>query len=137
MVNKIVKLHYIEALVKWQSEHSPVNADPLPSCLVNTVTITHMREVIQNTVKPSWLNLLLSDLSVLFGTSAASSFKADKWKTFFTVFLSLALISLWRDGTVHLSLSTANHLHEVLDHIMTLVCAVLVAGSHYMTLAKA
>jgi hypothetical protein len=137
VVNKIVKSHYVEALVKWRSERPLVNANPPPSRLVNAATITRIREVIRDTVKPSWLNSLPSDLSVLFGTSAAGSFKADEWRTFFTVFLPLALISLWGDGTVHSSLSTANHLHEVLDHTMALVCAVLVAGSHYMTLAKA
>lgn len=74
--------------------------------------------VISDTVTPSWINSVPHN----FGTAAAGTPKADEWRTVFTIYLPLCLISLF--GTP----SSANpHLYQVLNHTMQLVCAILLA----------
>jgi hypothetical protein len=123
------KSHYAEALVQWCRTQPLSSQDPPLPYTVNPAVIDCIWEVMQDVVKPLWINSLPSDLPLLFGTKATGSFKADEWHTFFTIFLPISLVSLWRDATLHSSQRTADHLRQVLDHTMYLVCAVLVAGS--------
>jgi hypothetical protein len=121
------------ALITWRKARPLVNTDAYRLRLITPAVIARIRGVMRDMVKPSWLNSLPSDAANLFGTDAAGSFKADEWRTFFTVFLPVALVSLWGDGTKHASPEMAQHLQAVLTHTMSLVSAVLVAGSRYMT----
>ena len=50
-----------------------------------------------------------------------------------TIYLPVALVSLWGEGTVHPSPSIASSLHKILDHTMALVCAVSLACMRTMT----
>jgi hypothetical protein len=51
----------------------------------------HIQDVIANTATPSWLNLVPYN----FSDAAAGPLKADEWRTMTTVYIPLALISLW------------------------------------------
>lgn len=78
-----------------------------------------------------------SDLADLFGTKAAGSFKVNEWRTLFTVFLPIALITLWGAGIQHPTAEKAHHLYLILDHTIVLVSAVLVGILRYTTLCRA
>lgn len=80
-----------------------------------------IRHVIAHTTKPSWINSVPSN----FGEAAAGSLKADEWRTMGTIYLPLALIGLWGEGTVQKSSERAEKLRAILDHTMTLVSAVI------------
>ena len=128
---------YASALVQWRRGKPLANPDPPLPRIVNPAVIERIRDVMRDMVKPSWVNSLPSDLPELFGTKAAGSFKADEWRTFFTIILPLALVSLWGDGTTHASKHTADYRLSIVDHTMTLVSAVLIAGSRLMSSNRA
>ena len=59
--------------------------------------------------------------------------KADEWHTLSTVFLPIALISMWGAGTPHFTERQSRYLRQVLDHTMLVVAAVSIAMMHTMT----
>ncbi|KIM63407.1 hypothetical protein SCLCIDRAFT_117347, partial [Scleroderma citrinum Foug A] len=63
--------------------------------------IERIRSVIRTADTPSWLRSVLYD----FGAPKAGTPKADEWRTLITVYIPLALISLWGDGTAHKSMT--------------------------------
>ena len=67
---------------------------------------------------PSWVNSVPHN----FGAAAAGTPKAAEWRTVFTIYLPLCLISLFGTPSSYNSRSYA-----VLDHTMQLVCAVILA----------
>jgi hypothetical protein len=79
-----------------------------------------IRDVIEHTATPSWIN----SVPYNFGDAAAGPLKADEWRTMATIYLPLALISLWGEGTSHPSPDICIKLRRVLDHTMALVSAV-------------
>jgi len=88
-----------------------------------------IREVIKDMDTPSWVRSVPHN----FGLAAAGSLKADEWRTMTTIYLPIALISMWGEGTIHPSSEDASHLRAVLDHTMLLVCAVMLACMRTMT----
>ena len=92
-----------------------------------------IRDVIRQTTTPSWLNSVPRN----FGDAAAGTLKADVWRTMYTVYLPIALVSLWGEGTPHSSMAEATRLHHILDHTMMLVSAVTLACKRTMTEARA
>ena len=50
-----------------------------------------------------------------------------EWQTITTIYLPVALISLWGTGSAQVSQSTAAQLKQILDHTMDLVSAVSLA----------
>ena len=50
-----------------------------------------------------------------------------------TIYFPLALISIWGEGSVHQSTLNAIKLHEILDHTMLPVSAILLVCMHTMT----
>ncbi|KIM52100.1 hypothetical protein SCLCIDRAFT_39009, partial [Scleroderma citrinum Foug A] len=52
-------------------------------------------EVIHNTSMPSWFRSVPKN----FGDQAAGTIKADEWRSLITVYIPIALISLWSAGT--------------------------------------
>jgi hypothetical protein len=100
---------------------------------VVTPEVMHrIRDVIRDTDTPSWLGSVPSK----FGDAAAGPLKADEWRTMFTVYLPIALVSLWGKGTSHASSETSSRLQERLDHTMSLVSAVYIACLRTMTRAR-
>ena len=101
--------------------HFPLSAaNQLPPLPATPEVMARIREVIQNMDTLSWL----SSVPHNFGASAAGSLKADEWQTMTTVYLPIALISLWSWRASHLTQPAADHLKQVLDHTMALVSVV-------------
>lgn len=87
----------------------------------------HIQDVIANSATPSWLN----SVPYNFGDAVAGPLKADEWRTMTTVYIPLALISLWGDdGTSRPATAKFGH---ILDHTMALVSAVSIACLRTMT----
>ena len=83
--------------------------------------------VVNDMVTPSWLQ----SVPRKFGDRSSGTLKADEWHTMTTVYLSIALISLWGTGTNHSA--NAVYLCTVLHHTMDLVCATSIACLCTMT----
>lgn len=92
-----------------------------------------IKDVIKGTATPSWINLVPYN----FGDSIAGTLKADEWRTMATIYLPLALISLWGEGTPHSSPDVASKFRQIIDHTMTLVCAVYLACKRTVNQARA
>jgi hypothetical protein len=99
--------------------------------IATPIVMERIRDSIKNTATPSWLR----SVPYNFGDAAAGTLKADEWRTFFTVFLPLALISLWAEGMSEPGVSS--EFEKVLNHTMALVSAVSIACMRTMTREKA
>ena len=97
------------------------------------LTLEHIRDVIKNTTTPSWLGSVPNN----FGDAKAGSLKADEWRTLSTVYIPLALISIWGEGSQHDSLDDAKRCREILDHTMALTSAVSLLCKRTVTQARA
>ena len=64
-----------------------------------------------------------------FGAPKAGTPKADEWRTLITIYIPLALISLWGDGMAHKSKNIDVQLRQALHHTMALVQAVYITPS--------
>ena len=93
----------------------------------------HIREVVKHTVTPSWIYSVPHN----FGDSAAGSLKADEWRSMSTIYLPLALVSLWGEGTSHASAEVGEKLRRILDHTMALVCAITIVCTRTVSQARA
>lgn len=135
--SRICKIDYAKALVDWVSynimcgvrtdlrqRHTKpreIQCDgPLPLKITTPDGMRHIRDVIKNTVTPSWLGSVPHN----FGDAAAGALKADEWRTLATVYLPIALVSLWGEGTSHSSPELTERLRQIVDHSMLLFSAV-------------
>jgi len=108
----------------------PLSSPNKPPPPISTPEVmTRIRLVIRNMATPSWLGSIPHN----FGDAAAGTLKADEWWMMATVYLPIALISLWGKGTVHASHSAATWLKQILDHTLDLVSAVSLARMRTMT----
>lgn len=82
-----------------------------------------VRDVISQTTVPSWV----SSVPQNFGDPAAGTLKADKWRTLITIYLPIALIFAWGELASHPSSYVSTRLHEVLEHTMLLISAIIIA----------
>lgn len=93
-------------------------------------TIQYIQYVIKNTVTPSWINSVPSN----YGENAAGTIKADEWRILSTIYLPIALVTLWGDD------SDANdsnpHMRRVLDHTMALFQAVTLVCRYTMNVGR-
>jgi len=89
----------------------------------------HVQSVIKETTIPSWVRSVPRN----FGEAKAGTLKADEWRTLATIYLPLALVSLWGEGSAHRSHEVKAHLWAVLDNTMALVSAICIACSRTMT----
>ncbi|KAM5544379.1 hypothetical protein V8D89_002039 [Ganoderma adspersum] len=78
--------------------------------------------IVKHTVTPSWVG----SVPYNFSEAAASTPKADEWRTVFTMYLPITLLLLFRQP------DSSPHLKAILDHTMQLVCAVLLACKRTM-----
>lgn len=104
-----------------------------PLKIVTPDVIQRIRDVIRDTASPSWLNSVPRN----FGDAAAGTLKADEWRTMWTVYLPMALVSLWGEGISHQSADTPQKLRDVLDHSMALASAITLACMRTTTQARA
>jgi hypothetical protein len=91
----------------------------------------HIREVIKQTCTPSWLHTVPYN----FGAAQTGTLSADEWRSMASVYLPLALVSLWGDVSPH-NLPDAGRLRNVLDHSMALFSATRLACLRTMTHAR-
>jgi hypothetical protein len=84
-------------------------------------TIKYIQAVIKTTTTPSWVNSVPHD----YGQASAGTSKADQWRTLATIYLPIALVTLWgyENG---LRPASDSHFLRVLDHTMALFQAVMV-----------
>jgi hypothetical protein len=93
-----------------------------------------IKDVIRNTTVPSWI----SSVPYNYGEAKAGTMKADEWQNLSTIFLPLALISMWGIGSQQPldNLNDASRLRQILDHTMLLVSATSLVCMHTMTKAR-
>ena len=89
----------------------------------------HVQSIIKETTIPSWVRSVPRN----FGETKAGTLKADEWRTLATIYLPLALVSLWGEGSAHQLHEVKAHLRAVLDNTMALVSAIRIACSRTMT----
>lgn len=63
--------------------------------------------------------------------------KADEWHSLITVYIPIALWSLWGTGTSHPSDEVSTHLRDVLNHTIELVCVVYLMCAQTTTAQRA
>ncbi|KAI0338939.1 hypothetical protein BDW22DRAFT_1458214 [Trametopsis cervina] len=130
---RIVKAEFVQALCGWRQQQ-PYRPDEEPAMrLVDQDVMARIKDVIDRTATPSWLGTVPNT----YGSPAAGSLKADQWRTLFTVYLPIALISLWGAGSVHKSSRVSSQLRDTLDHTMALVSAILIASSRHTSASRA
>lgn len=95
-------------------------------------TLPYIQSVIRNTLTPSWINSVPSN----YGEASAGSIKADEWRTLSTIYLPIALVTLWGDDDGKPP-APGSHLLRVLDHTMALFQATLIACRYSMSRARA
>ena len=89
-------------------------------------------DIIKDMETPSWV----WSVPYNFGNPSAGTLKADEWHTMITIYLPIALISLWGEGTLHVSANEATHLWHVLDHTMCLISAIQLACMRTTTTSR-
>lgn len=99
----------------------------------SSAALERIREVIRDTVKPS----SVGSVPLNFGDAAAGTPKTDEWRTMYRLYLALALVSLWGEGTLHISDSVADKLRAILDHTMALVSAIAIVCARTVTVERA
>ena len=82
----------------------------------------------------SWhKSALLGSVLNNFGDAMTGTLKANEWWTLGTIYLPIALISLWGEGTPHMSTKEAACFLQVLKHTMCLVLVVIIVSKHYVS----
>jgi hypothetical protein len=78
---------------------------------------------------PSWVESVPGN----FGDAAAGTLKAAEWRVLATIYLPVALVNFWGEGTQHADNRLAKHMRRVLDHTMSLVSAVVLVTLRSMS----
>jgi hypothetical protein len=106
----------------------PHGTDQLPKIPMPAV-ISQMQEVIHHIDTPSWL----SSVSQNLGEASVGTVKTEEWHILCLVHISLALVSLWGDGTLHDTADIAWAFCKILDNPMLLVSAVTLVCYQFIT----
>ncbi|KAF8579307.1 hypothetical protein K439DRAFT_1620668 [Ramaria rubella] len=130
-MKQLYKADYAKAMIQWH-RGKPMSGGHIPIKLTTQAVMEHVRDVLNNTVTPLWLN----SMPYNFGKSAARTLKADEWRTLSTVYLPLALVSLWGAGMMHQDAKMARRLRATLDHTVTLFSTVHLVCMRTMTKAR-
>jgi hypothetical protein len=116
-----------------QRSNKPRVSDNILLKVVTPEVMQQIRDVVHDTVTPSWISSIPSNC----GDASAGTLKADEWHTMSTIYTSLALVSMWGEGTSHSSLDVGIMLCQILDHTMALVCTITIACVRTTTEARA
>jgi hypothetical protein len=111
----------------------PLDSGYTPPITVSPEIIDRIRNVIRTMETPSWFPSVPAN----FGDASAGTLKAAEWRALATLYLPVALISLWGEGSIHTTPEAARSAREVLDHTMLLVSAVILICYRSSTLARA
>lgn len=107
---------------------SPENVEK--TCTMDT--LQHIQHVIETTTRPSWIHSVPSK----YGESSAGSIKADEWRILSTIYLPIALVTLWGDNN-GFPPSEGSRFLMLLDHTMALFQAVTLVLRYTMNLSRA
>ncbi|EEB94266.1 hypothetical protein MPER_06943, partial [Moniliophthora perniciosa FA553] len=114
----MTKNQFIAQLLNWRLDRDLVSR----AQIINTgspETLQQIQTVIRETQTPSWV----SSVPKNFGEAKAGSIKADEWRVLSTVYLPIALTTLWGDDQWQvppLDESQKGSLFKALDHTMDL-----------------
>ncbi|KIO01079.1 hypothetical protein M404DRAFT_116269, partial [Pisolithus tinctorius Marx 270] len=89
--------------------------------------LARIRDVIRDTSRASWLGSVPTN----FGDASAGTIKADEWRSLITVYIPIALISIWGIGDARPNAKIA------LDHTMDLVSSVYLACARTTSIERA
>ncbi|KIK53087.1 hypothetical protein GYMLUDRAFT_77589 [Collybiopsis luxurians FD-317 M1] len=120
------KNHLIALLLNWRLKQ-PLSSNAYIISTGTPETLLHIQKVIRETVTPSWLNSVPKD----FGEPKAGSVKADEWRTLSTLYLPIALTTLWGDNNGLAPAddeSDSGHLFKALEHTMVLFQATVIVS---------
>lgn len=92
----------------------------------------HIQNVISKTITPSWINSVPAN----YGENSAGSIKADEWRTLSTIYLPIALVTLWGDIDGTPPKEESQHM-KILNHSMSLFQAVGIVCRYSMTKRRA
>jgi hypothetical protein len=92
----------------------------------------YIQRVIKETVTPSWINSVPAN----YGENSAGSIKADEWRILSTVYLPIALVTLWGEENGSPP-QDGSHFLNLLDHTMALFQAALIVCRGTMTIDRA
>lgn len=110
----VINIHFY-----FQRRTHPLTSDSATAVKLCTLdTIQYIQSVIKSTVTPSWINSVPHN----YGEASAGSIKANEWRILSTVYLPIALVTLW--GDVDGSPPSMNYHLRALDHTMFLFQAV-------------
>jgi hypothetical protein len=84
-------------------------------------------------VVPSWVKYSKS-VPKNFGEASAGTLKADEWRTLASLYLPVALVCAWGEGSKHTTSAEAERRREVLDNTIDLVQAVILICRRSITL---
>lgn len=144
------KSHFADLLVDWvsrcgllgvssvmltsfsQRRNMPLTSSTSFPKTTTAGTLKHVQKVIKETVTPSWINSVPAN----YGEHSAGSIKADEWRILSTVYLPIALVTLWgeQNGSPP---EEGSHFLNILDHTMALFQAVTIVCRYTMNAERA
>lgn len=95
-------------------------------------TLRYIQHVIKTTCRPSWIHSVPSN----YGESNAGTIKADEWRILSTIYIPIALVTLWGDDD-GCAPPEDSHFLRLLDHSMALFQAVTIALRYTMNFSRA
>jgi hypothetical protein len=104
-----------------------------PSPQVTSKVLKHIRNVIRSMEVLSWVDSVPGN----FDDLAAGTLKAMEWRILATIYLPIALVILWGEGTLYETPEEADYMCQVLDHTMSLVSAVILVCYRSMSTTRA
>ena len=102
-----------------QRKAKPMSAPPSIMTSMPEV-MWHIQSVIKETTVPSWIRSVPKN----FGESKVGTLKADEWCMLATIYLPLALVSLWGEDSAHQLHEVKGCLQAILDNTMALVSVI-------------
>lgn len=93
--------------------------------------VKYIQHTIKETVSPSWIHSVPRN----YGEANAGSIKADEWRILSTVYLPIALVTLWGDND-GAPPAQDSYLLKVLDHTMALFQAVTLVVRYTMNKSR-
>jgi hypothetical protein len=105
------------------------SSDPPPVRTSTLEALTHIRKVIRDMEVPSWVYAV----PLGFGEAKTGTLKADEWRTLTTIYLPVALTTIWGEGSEHKTTHVASALRARLDHTMHLTSAITLACYRHIT----
>ncbi|KAE9387234.1 hypothetical protein BT96DRAFT_792614, partial [Gymnopus androsaceus JB14] len=112
------KNHFIALLLNWRLQQ-PLSSAAHILRTGTPETLSYIQEVIRETQKPSWLDVVPKN----YGEAKAGSIKAGEWRTLSSLYLPVALIIRWGDNdgcAPPNDESESGLLLKALDHTMAL-----------------